>query len=84
LAHTDWGIRECFAMRRATEELVTELEGSDDRHPQVQIDLWILKNMLLHAALSHEHVVDSLLPRHLRLLARRRARIESLLAASPK
>src|SRR5690606_7392457 len=85
MVHTDWGLRECYAMRHGVRKLEGELErearGSDS--PVAQIDQWLLSNMLLHVALSLDHVASRLLPLHLGMIDRRWKQLEPMLAALP-
>ena len=83
MAHTDWGIRECYAMRygvrRREQELAQSAEG-----PLREVDRWLLGNMLLHVALSLEHVAERLLPNHLSMVDRRWLQLAPLLSQLPR
>jgi hypothetical protein len=85
MVHTDWGVRECYAMRhgvRAREkELLSKIEGAPSLVNQV--DAWVLNNMLLHVALSLKHVTERLLPMHLGMVERRWAQVLPLLGRLP-
>lgn len=81
MVHTDWGGRECYAMRRGVKRSAEELQTVAEPTAEQELDRWILKNMLLHVALSLEHVVDKLLPAHLSMIERRWPRVEELVAA---
>ncbi len=84
MVHTDWGLRECYAMRHGVRKLKQELEqGPDKADPIVEADRWILSNMLLHVALSMNHVVSQLLPSHLAMLERRQVFLKNLVASLP-
>jgi hypothetical protein len=84
MVHTDWGLRECYAMRHGVRKLKAELQKSAGKaDPVVEADRWILSNMLLHVALSMNHVVTELLPGHLAMLERRRVFLKTLVASLP-
>lgn len=85
MAHTDWGVRECYAMRYGVRKLEDELQATNVAvHPVVKtIDRWVLSNMLLHVALSLEHVTERLLPLHLGMIERRWSQLESQLRQLP-
>jgi hypothetical protein len=86
MVHTDWGLRECYAMRHGVRKLESELQGKRllSGSAVQQADLWLLGNMLLHVALSLEHVTKKLLPLHLGMLERRWNQIGPLLSRLPK
>lgn len=85
MTHTDWGVRECYAMRHGVRKLEDELKAANvGLHPAVRaVDRWILSNMLLHVALSLEHVTERLLPLHLGMIERRWSQLESQLRELP-
>lgn len=79
--HTEWGARETPPMRRGIARLAEELV--DTRPPNMhlrELDLWILRNMLLFSSLSTTHVIDTLLPAHLRLVGHRKRQVADLVA----
>jgi hypothetical protein len=79
--HTEWGVRETPPMRRAVASLAHELQASAPANTALRdLDLWILRNMLLFSSLSAKHVVQSLLPAHLRLVSHRKRQIADLVA----
>jgi len=85
LAHTDWGTRECYAMRCGVRRLLTELEQQP--HPSAaltDVDRWVLRNMCFHFALGIEHVTKSLLPNQIRMIERRWARVSDLVTRLPR
>jgi len=71
MVHTDWGLRECYAMRHGLRRLVQELDAISVRDPVQEADRWVLSHMLLHVALGLDHVTTSLLPTHLTMIERR-------------
>ena len=82
MAHTDWGLRECYAMRYGVRRREQELaEGKQNSVHEV--DRWLLGNMLLHVALSLEHVTQRLLPNHLSMVDRRWHQVTQLLKQLP-
>jgi hypothetical protein len=84
MVHTDWGLRECYALRHGVRQLKSELrQGTGKADPVIEADHWILSNMLLHVALSMDHVVSELLPTHLAMLDRRLAFLKNLIASLP-
>jgi len=83
IVHTDWGLRECHAMRHGARVLERDLSGRRG-DPVGDADRWILKHMLLHVALGVDHITKSLLPVHLTMIERRWPRVRELLAALPK
>jgi len=85
MAHTDWGLRECYAMRHGVRKLEQELmvdTPESNKHVR-SVDRWLLNNMLLHVALSIDHVTQRLLPLHLGMLDRRWEQLQSSLAQLP-
>ncbi len=86
MVHTDWGVRECYAMRSGVRRLERELSdgGPGAEAPLREIDRWLLNNMLLHVALSLEHVTERLLPHHLTMIDRRWHQLQPLLAELPR
>jgi hypothetical protein len=83
MVHTEWGLRECYAMRHGAARLQRELASARKPTPERDVDRWILSNMLLHVALRMRHVVDSLLPSHLAMIERRADQVRSLVAGLP-
>ena len=85
MVHTDWGLRECYAMRHGVRRLGDELRASAAGvEAEVrQADRWLLGNMLLHVALSLDHVAQKLLPLHLGMLERRWSQLQTLLGQLP-
>lgn len=85
MVHTDWGLRECYAMRHGVRRLGEELKSSTAHAESEvrQVDSWLLGNMLLHVALSFNHVAQKLLPLHLSMLERRWSQLQPLLAQLP-
>lgn len=85
MVHTDWGLRECYAMRHGVRQLKSELKQSaGTQDPVVEADTWILSNMLLHVALSMDHVVSELLPTHLAMIERRLTFLKQLIVGLPQ
>lgn len=83
--HSEWGERECIAMRKGVELAIEEAMARPDVDtPLVRADLWILKNMLFHFALPMERIIDSVLPPHLRMMHTRLPRVRTLVAELPK
>jgi hypothetical protein len=83
MVHTDWGLRECYAMRSGTQKALGELEHPQESDPTREADRWVLTHMLLHAALNVEHIVQTLLPHHLAVVERRAPRLRELIARLP-
>jgi hypothetical protein len=88
MVHTDWGIRECYAMRTGVERAIAEQEGVEkappaESNPTREADRWVLRHMLLHAALDLDHVLKTLLPGHLSMVERRLSRVRELVAQLP-
>lgn len=83
MVHTDWGIRECYAMRTGVERAFDEQESSSEANPTRAADRWVLRHMLLHAALDLDHILRSLLPKHLTMVERRLSRVRELVARLP-
>jgi hypothetical protein len=83
MIHTDWGLRECYAMRSGVQKALLEVDRSTDSGPTREVDCWVLNHMLLHAALKLDHVMASLLPRHLPMVERRWPRVRELVARLP-
>jgi hypothetical protein len=86
MVHTDWGVRECYAMRHGVRKLEGEL-----KHPKQGVDTavlaadrWLLSNMLLHVALSLQHVTQRLLPLHLGMIDRRWSQVSPMLSELPR
>lgn len=86
MVHTDWGVRECYAMRHGVRKLERELRAAGkSMHGAVRAaDQWLLSNMLLHVALSLEHVTQKLLPLHLGMIDRRWSQIGGMLSKLPR
>ena len=85
MVHTDWGLRECYAMRYGVRRLAAEIKkGQSDADPVAEADRWVLGNMLLHVALSMDHVIAELLPSHLSMIERRQDRLKRLIARLPQ
>jgi len=84
MIHTDWGLRECYAMRHGVRRLKAELkQAAGQSDPVIKADHWILSNMLLHVALSMDHVVTELLPTHLAMIDRRLAFLQKMINSLP-
>jgi hypothetical protein len=83
MVHTDWGLRECYAMRSGVHKALDELARPHDADPTREADRWVLSHMLLHAALDLSHIVDTLLPAHLTMVERRWPRVRELVARLP-
>jgi len=79
MVHTDWGHRESFAMRYGVRALTLEIARSAMPNTARRADGWILRNMLMHVALSFDHVVYKLLPAQIGLIERRWSRIVKML-----
>lgn len=79
MVHTDWGRRESHAMRHGVQSLIQEITRSPGANAVRRVDEWILRNMLMHVALSLDHVVERLLPAQMGLIERRRPRTLELL-----
>lgn len=79
--HTEWGARETPPMRRGIARLAGELLETPQPNAHLRdLDLWILRNMLLFSSLSTMHVIGTLLPAHLRLVAHRKRQVADLVA----
>jgi hypothetical protein len=83
MVHTDWGLRECYAMRSGVQKALAEIARSPNEDPTREADRWVLSHMLLHAALDLDHIVQSLLPGHLTMVKRRWPRVRELIARLP-
>jgi len=83
MVHTDWGLRECYAMRSGLQKALGELGPSARKDPTVEADRWVLSHMILHAALDLDHVVKSLLPSHITMVERRLPRVREIVARRP-
>ena len=85
MVHTDWGVRECYAMRHGVRKFENELSANAaSLNKEVQtVDRWLLNNMLLHVALSIDHVTQRLLPLHLGMIDRRWEQLEHTLRQLP-
>jgi len=83
MVHTDWGLRECYAMRHGIRRLLQELEAMPDRDAVGEADRWLLNHMLLHVALGLDHVTTSLLPTHLTMIERRYPSVRELVRQLP-
>jgi hypothetical protein len=83
MVHTDWGLRECHAMRHGIRLLVHELDAVPERNAVEEADRWVLSHMLLHVALGLDHVTTSLLPRHLTMIERRYPSVLELVSRLP-
>lgn len=85
LAHTEWGPRECYAMRYGVRRLLAELSDQPHSNPALtDVDTWILRNMLFHFALDLEHVKTTLLPNQIRMIERRWERVSALITRLPE
>jgi hypothetical protein len=83
--HSEWGDRECLAMRKGVELAIEEAAARQDADsPLVRADLWILKNMLFHFALPMDRILESVLPPHLRMMHTRLPRVRTLVGELPK
>lgn len=83
--HSEWGERECIAMRKGVELAIEEAMARPDADSAlVRADVWILKNMLFHFALPMERIIESVLPPHLRMMHTRLPRVRTLVAELPK
>lgn len=83
MVHTEWGVRECYAMRHGLRVLARELDSKSNLTPVEEVDRWLLSHMLLHVALNIEHVTTTLLPTHLTMIERRWPRVRELVALLP-
>lgn len=83
MVHTDWGLRECYAMRSGGQRALVDIEGLPAGDPTREADRWVLTHMLLHAALNLDHIVKTLLPDHLNMVERRWPRVRELVARLP-
>jgi hypothetical protein len=81
MVHTEWGVRECYAMRERVVRLAAERRSATDACGA--LDDWLLRHVLLHTALGFDHVVKNVLPSHVTMIDRRAARVTSLLAELP-
>ena len=79
MVHTDWGRRESYAMRHGVRALTEEVTRSSYGSATRRVDEWILRNMLMHVALSLNHVTQKLLPAQIGLIERRWPRVIDLL-----
>jgi len=79
MVHTDWGRRESYAMRHGVRALTEEITRSSYGSATRRVDEWILRNMLMHVALSLNHVTEKLLPAQIGLIERRWPRVVDLL-----
>jgi hypothetical protein len=80
MVHTDWGRRESYAMRHGVHALTGEVTRPDyEGGASRRVDEWILRNMLMHVALSLHHVIERLLPAQMGLIERRWSRVIQLL-----
>ena len=84
MVHTEWGIRECYALRHGIRTLVRELDGKSNLTPVEEADRWLLTHMLLHVSLNLEHVSTTLLPTHLTMIDRRWPRVRELVGLLPR
>jgi hypothetical protein len=84
MVHTEWGTRECYAMRHGIRALIDEYDAQRALSPVDEADRWILTHMLLHVALNADHVTGSLLPTHLTMIDRRWPRVRELIAQLPR
>jgi hypothetical protein len=83
--HSEWGDRECIAMRKGVELAIEEAMARPDADTAlVRADVWILKNMLFHFSLPMERIVESVLPPHLRMMHTRLPRVRTLVSELPK
>lgn len=79
--HSEWGARETPPMRRAIARFANELQNHGQLGAAMRdLDLWILRNMLLFSSLTTRHVIESLLPDHLRLVSHRKRQVADLVA----
>lgn len=78
MVHADWTVPDCYAMRTAAQRLTADLDAQAHRTPVQELHRWIHKSMLLHTSLKLSHLIEDLLPGHLRLLEHRRIQIEGL------
>jgi hypothetical protein len=81
MLHTDWGLRDCYALRHGIRKALDELQ--DAPGPIAQADRWVWTHMLLHVALDLDHVTTSLLPEQLTMIERRWPRVRDLVAQLP-
>ena len=79
MVHTDWGRRESYAMRHGVRALTDEVTRPTYASATRRVDEWILRNMLMHVALSLNHVTERLLPAQMGLIERRWPRVVDLL-----
>ena len=71
MVHTEWGLRECHAMRHGVGTLIKALDEAPTGTPLAEADRWLLTHMLLHVSLDLTHVTGILLPTHLTMVNRR-------------
>jgi hypothetical protein len=83
MVHTEWGTRECYAMRHGLRKLVEEIDAKRAPSATDEADRWLLSHMLLHVALNLDHVATTLLPTHLAMIDRRWPRVRELVALLP-
>jgi hypothetical protein len=83
MVHTDWGLRECYAMRSGGQRALVDIDRLPAGDPTREADRWVLTHMLLHAALNLDHIVKTLLPDHLKMVERRWPRVRELIARLP-
>ena len=83
MVHTEWGIRECYAVRHGLRVLSKQLESKSNPTPVEEADRWVVGHMLLHVALNLEHVTTTLLPAHLTMVERRWPRVQELVSLLP-
>jgi hypothetical protein len=81
MVHTDWGLRDCHAMRHGVRTMGRSL--AQRTTPLEVADHWLLTHMLLHLALPFERVATSWLPGHLALIDRRWTRMREIVARLP-
>lgn len=83
-AHTDWGLKETEAMRGGVRRMLEVLAERPRAHPAVQeLDVWILKHLLFHFGMPYQHIIQNVLPDHLRLIGGRAERARELVARLP-
>jgi hypothetical protein len=83
-AHTDWGLKETEAMRGGVARMLEALAQRPRAHAAIQeIDLWILKHFIFHFGMPYQHIMDKVLPEHLKLIDTRTARIAELVTRLP-
>ena len=84
MVHTEWGQRECYALRHGIRRLVQELDAIPERSAVEEADRWVLSHMLLHVSLGLDHVTTSLLPTHLTMIERRYPNVLELVSQLPR